>query len=98
MTSNAPAGLQPQFVTVGGNPARAFGMDAGDRARALAIKAGLDAVEVPDPARSTVYADLGWAWDPAWLNALAAAPGHVLVKDGRAVLAHVAANGDMTWL
>ena len=94
MTSDAPAGLTPQFITVGDNPARAFGMDAGDRARALAVKAGLDAVEAADAVRPTIYADLGWAWDPAWLAALAAAPGHVLVKDGHAVLAHVVAGGD----
>ena len=94
MTSDAPAGSQPQFVTVGDNPARAFAMDAADRARALAGKAGLDAVEVADPARSTIYADLGWAWDPAWLPALAAAPGRVLVKDGHAVMAHLAAGSD----
>ena len=98
MTSDAPAGLAPQFVTVGANPARAFGMDAGARARALAVKAGLDAADVADPARSTIYADLGWAWDPAWLTALAATPGHVLVKDGRAVLAHVAPGGDASAL
>ena len=94
MTSDAPTGPVPQFVTVGGNPARAFGMDAAERARALAIKAGLDAVEVADAGRSTIYADLAWAWDPAWLAALADAPGRVLVKDGHAVLAHVAAGGD----
>ena len=94
MTSDAPAGLQPQFVTVGGNPARAFGMDAGDRARALAIKTGLDTVDVADAARPTIYADLGWAWDPAWLALLTAAPGRVLVKDGHAVLAHVVAGGN----
>ena len=94
MTSDAPAGSQPQFLTVGDNPARAFAMDADDRARALAAKAGFDAVEVVDPARSAIYADLGWAWDPAWLPALAAAPRRVLVKDGYAVLAHLAAGSD----
>ena len=94
MTSDAPAGSQPQFLTVGDNPARAFAMDAADRARALAAKAGLDAVDVADPARPVIYADLGWAWDPAWLPALAAAPGRVLVKDGHAVLAHLAAGSD----
>ena len=94
MTSDAPAGLPPQFVTVGDNPARAFAMDAADRARALAVKAGLDAADEADSARATIYADLAWAWDPAWLSALAAHPGHVLVKDGHAVLAHVVAGGD----
>ena len=39
---------KPTFVTVGDNPARAFGMEAADRARALAIKAGVEpARQVP---------------------------------------------------
>ena len=94
MTSDAPSGPAPIFVTVGSNPARAFGMDAGERARALAAKAGLDPADAADPDRSAIYADLAWAWDPAWLSALASKPGHVLVKDGHAVLAHVAAGTD----
>ncbi len=94
MTSEVPAGQTPQFVTVGDNPARVFGMAADERARALAVKAGLDPVETPDAARSTVYADLGWAWDPAWLASLAGTPGKYLAKDGHPVIAHVPAGGD----
>ena len=69
MTSAAP--LKPQFVTVGDNPARAFGMGAAERANALAAKAKLVPVENASADGSTVYADLTWTWDPEWLVALA---------------------------
>jgi phosphatidylglycerophosphate synthase len=94
MTSEVPAGDKPLFVTVGTNPARAFGMDSADRARALAAKAGLDPADAALPGRSTVFADLGWTWDPEWLRAIAEEPGSVLVKEGSVVLAHVAADED----
>jgi len=94
MTNDAHAVAQPLFVTVGDNPARAFGMSAADRARALAIKAKLDPADKPQSGRSTVYADLNWASDPEWLVALADMPGGVLTKGGHAVLAHVPAGGD----
>ncbi|MFL6779527.1 MAG: CDP-alcohol phosphatidyltransferase family protein [Sphingomicrobium sp.] len=85
---------KPLFVTVGDNPARAFGMTAGDRARALAAKAKLEPVDQACGGRSTVFADLDWAWDPEWLVALAEKPGAVLTKAGHPVLAHVPADGD----
>ena len=94
MTNDAPAGNKPLFVTVGNNPARAFGMDAASRANALAIKAGLEPADGLRAGRTAVYADLNWAWDPEWLVALRDAPGSVLTKDGRPVLAHVAGGGD----
>ena len=92
MTSAETAG--PLFVTVGDNPARAFGMTAADRANALALKAKLEPASEASAARSTVYADLDWAWDPEWLVALAETPGRVLTKNGHPVLAHVPAGGD----
>ena len=85
---------KPLFVTVGDNPARAFGMGAAERANALAAKARLIPANEARPDRSTVYADLEWAWDPEWLVALADSPGSVLTKNGHPVLAHVPANGD----
>ncbi len=94
MTSDAPDAAKPLFVTVGQNPARAFSMDAAERARALAIKAGLEPGDEGQAGRSTLYSDLKWSWDPEWLVALAEAPGSVLTKDGRPVLAHVPADGD----
>ena len=94
MTSDAPSAARPLFVTVGDNPARPFGMSAADRARALAINAKLEPAGQPLHDRSTVYADLNWAWDPEWLVAMRDRPGGVLVKDGHAVLAHVPPGGD----
>lgn len=85
---------RPLFVTVGDNLARPFGMTAADRARALAVKAKLEPADTSQAGRSTVYADLGWGWDPEWLVALAKKPGSVLVKQGHPVLAHVPAEGD----
>ncbi len=92
MTSAPTA--RPKFVTVGDNPARAFSMEASERAVALAIKAGLEPATEREAGRSTIYADLNWAWDPEWLVALAGMPGSVLTKDGFPVLAHVPADGD----
>lgn len=92
MTGEATA--QPLFVTVGDNPARAFGMAAADRANALAVKAKLAPADEAHEDRSTVYADLDWAWDPEWLVAMAGTPGRILTKDGHPVLAHVPAGGD----
>ncbi|WP_037499169.1 CDP-alcohol phosphatidyltransferase family protein [Sphingomonas jaspsi] len=86
------------FVTVGTNPARVFGMAADDRARALAAKAGLRPVEGTVAGAGTIYANLAYAWDPAWLSHLSATPGAVLVKDGRPVLAHIAPDADATAL
>jgi len=94
MTSDAPAAAKPLFVTVGDNPARTFGMDAAERARALAVKAKLDPAGEARQGRSTLYADLDWSWDPEWLVALARSPGVVLIKDGHPVLSHVPADGD----
>ena len=85
---------RPLFVTVGDNSARAFGMGAADRANALATKAKLEPAGQAGAGRSTVYADLDWAWDPEWLVALAETPGKILTKDGHPVLAHVPADGD----
>jgi phosphatidylglycerophosphate synthase len=94
MTSDAPSAARPLFVTVGDNPARPFGMSAADRARALAINDKLEPAGQPLQDRSTVYADLNWAWDPEWLVAMRDRPGGVLVKDGHPVLAHVPPGGD----
>lgn len=92
MSSVAPP--KPLFVTVGDNPARAFGMGAAERANALALKAKMECASEAAPGRSTVYADLDWTWDPAWLTELADTPSAVLTKDGHPVLAHVPAEGD----
>jgi hypothetical protein len=93
MSADAPD-PKPLFIAIGDNPARAFGMAADVRARAIAAKAGLEPAEGPEPGRAALLADLGYAWDPTWLRAMAGKPGAALVKDGRAVLVHVAAGAD----
>jgi len=87
-----PAPSNAPFVTVGHNDARPFGMDAGDRARALAIKAGLIPQDGADGA--AVYFNLAYSCDPEWLNSMGRTPGKVLVKDGVPVIAHVQQAAD----
>ena len=94
MNSAAPDPT-PLFIAVGDNPARAFGMAADARADALGIKAGMEPAATPDAGRATVLADLDYAWDPAWARAIAQRPGTALVKEGRAVLVHLPAGGDV---
>ena len=84
----------PNFVALGDNDARAFGMAARDRANALAVKAGMSPVAEPVADRGTVFADLDFVWDPVWARAIARRPGTALVKDGRAVLCHLPVGSD----
>jgi phosphatidylglycerophosphate synthase len=84
----------PLFVPVGANPAHVFGLDARTRACRLAEKAGMDCADKVDSARPAVLADLGFAWDPAWLSAIKNHEGNVLVLGNRAVLANVPAGQD----
>src|SRR5689334_24488966 len=82
------------FVPVGDNPARAFGIDARDRACRLATNAGFECADAPAPGRPALLASLAYAWDPAWLRAMRTRPGTVLVCDGKPVMAHVADGAD----
>ncbi len=82
------------FVPVGDNQARAFGIGARDRACRLATNAGLECADAGVAGRAAVLASLDFAWDPAWLKAIAARPGTVLRLGGKPVLAHVADGGD----
>ena len=84
MTAQQP----PLFVPVGDNPARLFGMDARTRACRLATNAGLTCADAPEEGRGAILAAAGFAWDPAWLKAIAARPGQVLTLGGSPVLAH----------
>src|SRR3954452_5114769 len=85
---------KPLFVTVGENSARPFGMDSRTRACRLATNAGFECADVPDAGRSVLVANLEYAWDPAWLKAMAARPGTVLTLGGKPVLASVPAAED----
>ena len=81
----------PLFVTAGSNPAQMFALDARERACRLASNAGFGCADAPEVGRSTILANLDFAWDPAWLKAIAKQPGHVLTLGGTPVLAHVPA-------
>lgn len=83
------------FIPVGSNPARLFGMDATERACRLAINLGLECTQSAEQGRAALLADMGFAWDPAWLKEIAARPGTVLISGGRPVLAHVPAAMDV---
>jgi len=82
------------FVPVGTNSARAFGMEARDRACRLARNAGLECAEAPEPGRAVLFASMRYAWDPAWLKAMRSRPGTMLTLDGEPVMAHVAAGSN----
>jgi phosphatidylglycerophosphate synthase len=79
-------------MPVGDNPARLFGMDARRRACRLAENLGLRCVADPAGEDALLLANMDFAWDPAWLDEMGRRPNAVLVKDGRPVLAHVAAS------
>ncbi|GAA4010009.1 CDP-alcohol phosphatidyltransferase family protein [Sphingomonas swuensis] len=89
--SETPA--QPvQFIAEGDPEVRLFGRTARARAEQVAAKAGLAVGEVEDPSRSRILADMGFAWDPAWLAELKQRPGAALMLDGKPVLVHVPAG------
>ncbi|MES2903420.1 MAG: hypothetical protein V4696_04470, partial [Pseudomonadota bacterium] len=92
--STPEANVPPIFMPVGDNPARVFGLDADTRARRLAVKAKLDCAGGARPGQAVLLADLDFAWDPAWLAAIAKRPGSVLMLGDRAVLANVPAHQD----
>ena len=82
------------FVPLGDNQARAFGMSARERMCRLATNAGLECAEAAQPGRAAVLADLGFAWDPAWLKAIAGRPRTALVLEGKWVLIHAGPGDD----
>ena len=82
------------FVPLGENEARAFGMSARERMCRLATNAGLECADEPVAGRAVVLADLGFAWDPAWLKAIAARPRTALLFQGRPILVHSGPDDD----
>lgn len=85
---------QPLFVPVGENDARVFALDSRTRACRLASKAGMECGDHARPGQAAVLADLDFAWDPAWLKAIAGRPGTALTLGSRIVLANVAPHQD----
>ncbi|QIL01762.1 CDP-alcohol phosphatidyltransferase family protein [Sphingomonas sinipercae] len=86
---------RPDFVPVGTNETRVFGVPARERACRLAAKAGLECSDAPRPDAPTLLANIDYAWDPLWLKMLVKRPGAVIVCDGVAVLAHLPAGSDI---
>ncbi len=84
---------RPSFFPVGENPVRIFGLGADERACRLASNAGSEPVDKRPTSGGVLHANLGYAWDPAWLKLIAGRPGSVLAHEGQAVLAHVPAGG-----
>lgn len=76
----------PRFITFGSNPARPFGMDSAERMDRIAANAGL-ALSSEDGG-PVIAANLDFAFDPAWLKAIASRPGSILMHDGAPVLIH----------
>src|SRR5438128_2098282 len=81
-----------QFVPVGENPARPFGLDARDRSCRLAMNAGFDCAKAAEPQRAALLASMAYAWDPAWLEAMRNQPRTVLTLGGKPVMVHVPAG------
>ncbi len=87
-----PAPSEVQFVALGDPGVRLFGRTARARAEQVAVKAGLEVAETEDPSRGRILADMGFAWDPAWLAELKKRPRTILTLDGRPVLTHLPAG------
>lgn len=83
-----------QFVPIGENAARPFGMDARERACRLAINAGLECAEIAATSRQALLASMAFGWDPAWLKTLRNRPRTVLTLGRIPVMAHVPAGED----
>jgi hypothetical protein len=82
------------FLPVGDNAARAFGIDARERACRLATNAGFECVDEVREGAAALVASLGYAWDPVWLRVMRGRPRTVLTSNGKAVMAHVPAGED----
>ena len=93
MTEPSPT---PLFVTVGTSPVYLFGMDSATRARRIAANAGLEVADSPAKDRSTILANMAFAWDPAWLREIVRRPDSVLTLDGAPVLAHTVDGASAT--
>ena len=83
-----------QFVPVGRNPARPFGMDARERACRLAASAGLECADTAATDRPAILASMAYGWDPAWLKAIQNRPRTVLTLGHKPVMAHVPQGED----
>jgi phosphatidylglycerophosphate synthase len=94
MRGSMSDGMRVQFIPVGTNDARPFGLAARDRACRLATNADLDCRDSVDSDSPALVASMDYAWDPAWLKAMRDRPRAVLTLGGKPVMAHVPAGED----
>lgn len=78
------------FLGVGRNDTRVFGLIPAERARRIAAKAKLAPVDRVPADGPVIVADLGFAWDPAWLAHLRDHHDLAVTWRGRPVLVHCA--------
>ena len=78
------------FLEAGRNATRVFGLTPAERARRFASKAGLVPVDRMPERGPLIVADLGFAWDPAWLAHVRDQPGRAVTRGGRPALVHLA--------
>ena len=77
------------FLGAGRNDTRVFGLTPAERARRFASNAKLVAVDHAPAEGPVVVADLGYAWDPAWLAHVRDHSGLAVTCRGRLVLVHL---------
>ena len=78
------------FLGVGRNDVRVFGLTPAERARRFAAKAKLAPVDRVPAEGPVIVADLGFAWDPAWLAYLRDHRDLAVTWRGRPALVHCA--------
>jgi len=77
------------FLAVGHNETRIFGLSPAERTRRFASKTQLAPVDRVPAGGPLVVADLGFAWDPAWLAHVRDRPGLAVTHGGRPALVHL---------
>jgi phosphatidylglycerophosphate synthase len=78
------------FLGLGGNDTRVFGLTPATRAKRFATKAKLAPVDRVPEHGAVIVADLGYAWDPAWLAHVRDHPGLAVTFRGHPALVHCA--------
>jgi len=96
METAAPQVQQPRLFIFGSNPVRIWGMTSHERIARIGRQN--DATLVNDWSKANIFADDGFAFDPAWFKQIAANPGTVLTYQNRPVLAHVRNGSQATAL
>ena len=83
---------KPALRPVGTNPVRLWGMTSAERLRRIGKAQGNPA----DGGQGVLLANLGYAFDPAWLRTVSARPGMAVTREGVPVLVHATDEGGAT--